>query len=248
MTAPSRNPADRDLVLDHILSVVPGLERDAATAALRQAKADHWSSVARLAAHFRTHQHALTQLGDEAPAPLIRLAHTLHTAGHRGVAAPRCADCGRLTNKLVSPGPHGRICGACKTRRHHAPCARCGQRRRIYARRTEGGICGPCYNADPDRQEQCGHCGRSATPVRRLADGSPRCGRCAPKPHHRCARCGRHAPAARHGADGPICYSCYRSPSRRCGRCGLIRPIAQRVTDTSPDVCVHCWQPPTRNA
>ncbi len=244
MTTPTGNAGDRERVLDHLLSAVPGLDRDAAAAALRQARADHWSSLARLAAHLRDHPHALAQLDSQAPAPLVRLAHALHSAGHRGVAAPCCADCGRLTDKLVSPGPGGRICGTCKTRRHHASCARCGQQRRIYARRGDGGICGPCYTAEPARKEPCGQCGRSAAPVRRLADGSPRCGRCAPKPHHPCSRCGRTAPAARLGKGGPICYSCYRSPSRPCGRCGLIRPVAQRATDTSPDVCIHCWHRP----
>jgi hypothetical protein len=155
-------PRRPERVLNHLLSAVPGLGRDAAAAALRQAKADHWSSLARLAADFRDRPHALAQWDFQAP--LVRLAHALRSAGYRGVAAPRCADCGRLTDKLVILGPAGRICGTCKSRRHHAPCVRCGQRRRIYARRADGGICGLCYTADPARKEPCGQCGKACRP------------------------------------------------------------------------------------
>jgi hypothetical protein len=178
MTAPTKNSADRDLVLAHIRSVVPGLERDAAAAALRQAKADHWSSFARLAAHFRTHPNALTQLDDQAPAPLIRLAHTLHAAARGDVAAPRCADCGRLTDKARQSGTGGRICGTCNARRQHAPCARCGQRRRIYARRSDGGICGPCYNADTSGTSWTGPSPSGRNRADSAAGWRRRCGAC----------------------------------------------------------------------
>src|SRR5206468_3289161 len=125
MSAPTKNPEDRERVLDHLLSAVPGLDRDAAVAALRQAKADHWSSLARLAAEFRDRPHALTQLDSQASAPLVRLAHALHSAGHRGVPhrAARTAGGSPTSSSVQDPAAGSAVPAGPAATTHRASAA-----------------------------------------------------------------------------------------------------------------------------
>ena len=106
------------------------------------------------------------------PLALVRLAHALIEAGHLTVAAPACAGCGKTTADLRRKTASGRVCGTCAARDSKGTCARCGQAKRIYARRPEGGICSACYDKDKQVVTECSGCGRMRDPQDRQAGDS----------------------------------------------------------------------------
>jgi hypothetical protein len=103
---------------------------------------------------------------------LVRLAHALIEAGYLTVAVPACSGCGKVTADLRRKTASGRVCGTCAARDSKGTCARCGQARRIYARRPEGGICSACYDKDEQVVTECSGCGRMRRAATRLPDGS----------------------------------------------------------------------------
>jgi len=119
------------------------------------------------------------------------LAHALTDAGYQTVAAPACAGCGRITADLRRKTASGRVCGTCAARDSKGTCARCGQARRIYARRPEGGICSACYDKDEQVVTECSGCGWKRRAATRMPDGSARCQFCATRPVRTCSACGQ---------------------------------------------------------
>jgi hypothetical protein len=233
----------RDRLVARLLTAVPGLDGSAAAAVLSSIGGAHGASLRRLDSYLDTHVDALASPAADCPAALVRLAHALIDAGHTGIAAPRCARCGRPRPDLGRRDADGRrICDTCAAARRVGPCARCGVARRLQARRDEGVICHACYNKDPQAMRECGQCGQRRTPVARAADGSPRCQRCHTRPLHTCASCGARRPASAFTSTGPVCAACYRAPTRSCGRCGQRRPIARRANGDAPDLCYGCYQ------
>jgi hypothetical protein len=116
------------------------------------------------------------------PLALVRLVHALMDAGYQAVVAPACAGCGRITIDLRRNTASGRICGTCAARDSKGTCTRCGQAKRIYARRPEGGICSACYDKDERVVTECSGCGRMRRAAARMPDGSARCQFCATRP------------------------------------------------------------------
>jgi hypothetical protein len=138
--------------------------------------------------------------------------------------------------------PAGRSCRRCYINMNKKPCARCGQARKIVARRNEGGICHVCYRTDPQVVEECAGCGRVKRPAVRRPDGTALCESCWRPPVRTCSSCGVERPASL-GTGGAYCNTCYRrlhQPRRTCGRCGLARPIAVKATAGSPGLCYNC--------
>jgi hypothetical protein len=103
------------------------------------------------------------------PLALVRLAHALIETGYQTVAAPACTGCGRITIDLRRKTASGRICGTCAARDSKGTCARCGQAKRIYARRPEGGICSAYYDKDEQVVTECSGCGRKRRAATRPA-------------------------------------------------------------------------------
>jgi hypothetical protein len=242
VTGPVKRAGDRDLVVARLIASLPALQTATALEMLRLAKADHWRSLRELADHLSARPDALSAPATDAPVALLRLCQVLHAAGHADVTDPACAGCGRSGLRLIHPSPNGRLCGTCKSRHHHGVCPRCGRHARLVARRSEGVICGSCYDRDPARRETCDVCGEQCIPESRTSDGAARCGRCHPKPAHRCIACGMSAPAATLTAEGATCYRCYQRPRRRCGRCGRVRAVKLAATVDGPDLCDSCYR------
>lgn len=176
------------------------------------------------------------------PLALVRLAHALLDAGYQAVAAPACAGCGRITIDLRRKTASGRVCGTCAARDAKETCARCGQPKRIYARRPEGGTCSACYDKDEHVVTECNGCGRKRRAATRMPDGSARCQFCTTRPARTCSACGQQRTVAGTTDAGPVCASCYQAPQRPCGRCGRTRKVARRATASAPDLCYSCYQ------
>jgi hypothetical protein len=229
-------------VVASLAACVPELNEHAALGILAAAGADRGRSLRELDDCLREHPRALAVTPAGYPLALVRVAHALIEAGHRTVTAPACAGCATVTIDLRRLTPAGRVCGACAARRSTGECARCGQVRRISARRPEGGICAACYDRDEQVIEDCSGCGRRRRPAVRLPDGSARCQTCASRPARTCSGCGEQRTAAKITGAGPVCASCYQQPRRPCGRCGRLRKIARRATAGSPDLCDSCYK------
>jgi hypothetical protein len=233
----------RAAVTAALRATLPALSDDDISPALAIAKADKGIPLNELAMHLSACPNALTSGDPRCPWAVVRLAHTLHAAGHTAVVRPGCAGCGKVGD-LPRSGPAGRICQMCAVRANLAACARCGREStRIAARRGEGGICYSCYRTDTEVIEQCGRCGRGRMPVTRLDDGTALCKLCWTPPVRRCDLCGRDLPATINGPDEVVCEDCYRrhrQPRRRCGHCGRVRPVAKRAAGGAPDLCNAC--------
>ena len=231
-----------------LTAALPGLDAEAASAVLQQARADRGVALRELDEHLAARPDALTSGDPRCPAVIVRLAQALAAVGHAGAKPPGCADCGRTGIELPRSGPDGRICQACAARSpgKKRPCARCGTIARISARRDEGGICYSCYRKDPQVTEECAGCGRLRMPVTRRPDGQPLCEACWTPPAHTCTACGRAGRAHSLGPDGALCHSCYwrlAQPRRTCGKCGRHQQITRRATADSPDLCSSCAVP-----
>lgn len=236
-------------VIGTLTSALPGLDAEAAAAALEKASADRGIPMRELDEHLAARPDALTSGDPHCPAVIVRLAQVLAAVGHAGARPPGCAGCGRTGIELARSGPDGRICQACAARDpgKKKPCARCGTVARIMARRDEGGICYSCYRKDPQVTQVCAECGRLRMPVTRRPDGQPLCEACWRPPAHVCTACGRTGSAKSAGPDGALCPTCYRrlaQPRRTCGKCGRNQPITRRATGDSPDLCWNCATPP----
>jgi hypothetical protein len=225
----------RERVIACLVAALPGLNVQSAGDVLAAAKVAHGRALRELDAHLREHPDALVTTPAEYPLALARLAHALIQAGHRSVAAPACAACGKTTLDLRRKTASGRVCAACAARRSTGTCARCGEVKRINARRDEGGICSACYAKDGQVLEDCSGCGRRRRPAARMPDGSARCQFCAARPARTCSACGDQRTVATITDAGPVCASCYQQPQRPCGRCGRLRKIARRATAVSPN-------------
>jgi len=232
----------RARVAARLATCVPGLDAQATPGILAAASADRGRSLRELEDCLLEHPDALAVTPAHYPLALVRVAHALIEAGHQAVAVPACAACGTVTTDLRGLTDSGRECAACAARRSTGTCARCGQIRRINARRPEGGICSACYARDEQVLEDCSGCGRRRRPAGRLPDGRARCQFCASRPARTCSACGQQRTVAKITDTGPVCASCYQQPQRPCGRCGRLRKIAKRATEASPDLCYSCYQ------
>lgn len=235
-------------ITNALTTALPGLDTEAASAALQQAQADHGIVLRELDEHLAVHPDALTSGDPRCPAVIVRLTRALLAAGHADATPPGCSDCRRIGIALPRNGPAGRICQACAARspRNKKPCARCGRTARIFARRDEGGICYSCYRKDPQVVEECAGCGRLRMPVTRRPDGQPLCEACWTPPAHTCTACGNVGRAQSLGPAGALCTTCYRrlaQPRRTCGNCGRHQQIVRRATADSPDLCWNCATP-----
>lgn len=232
-------------VVGRIITTVPELTEADAVAALGQAKAFAGKPFRELDEYLVAHPDALTSGDPHSPLSLVRLAYVLAEAGHDGVKPPTCSRCERATPKLPSVKPEGRVCGNCAANDHRDQCARCGQVKRMYARRPEGRICGNCLSKDPQATEPCSQCGKVRRAARRLPDGTGLCQTCAPKPLHTCVSCGRRARANTITEAGAICVRCYNQAHKgQCDRCGRSRRISQRAKDGKPALCDSCYRRP----
>lgn len=236
--------ADQEAVRAYLLAAVPGLDHDGAARLLERAAAAGAGSVRQIAAHLAGHPDPLRTHRQDIPPGLIRLAWRLHADGHDWVIPPRCAGCGKITAALNSLSPAGRICVTCKARARRTQCGRCGRTAAPAARRSDGLICGTCYDREPSRLQPCGQCGQPARIAGRASDGTPLCPRCQPRPRYACHSCGRARPAAALTREGPVCHGCYRSPKRPCGGCRQVRPVKKRAGPGSPDLCSACYRGP----
>jgi hypothetical protein len=72
------------------------------------------------------------------------------------------------------------------------------------------------------------------------------CGRCrAHQLAEVCSSCGRLRVVVGRGSNGEaLCFACVPGPARPCGRCGRVLPMAQRATDSKPDICNNCFRLP----
>jgi hypothetical protein len=229
-------------VIARLAATVPGLDSKTARDVLVAAKAGEARALRELDALFREHPGALAVTPAEFPLALVRVTHALIEAGYRPPAVPACAGCGKITPDLRRRIASGRACATCAASRSTGTCARCGQVKRINARRDEGGICSACYAKDEQVLEDCSGCGRRRRPAARMPDGSARCQFCATRPLRTCCACGKLCTVAGTTDAGPVCASCYQQPQRPCGRCGRPRKIAKRATADSPDLCYGCYQ------
>ena len=143
-----------------LAACVPELDGHAAHGILTAASADRGRSLRELEDCLREHFDALAVTPARYPLALVLIAHALIEAGHQAVTAPACAGCGTATTDLRRLTAAGRVCSACAARRSRGECARCGQVRRINARRPEGGICSACYARDEQVLEDCSGCDR----------------------------------------------------------------------------------------
>ncbi len=143
MTAASLDDEPLDRVAACLISSVPGLDDGAVRDVLAAAGAGHGRALREIDALLKEYPGALVTTPAAYPLVLFRLAHALIAAGCLTVAAPACAGCGRITADLRRKTASGRVCGTCAARDSKGTCARCGQARRIYARRPEGGSARP---------------------------------------------------------------------------------------------------------
>ncbi|MEU0099959.1 XRE family transcriptional regulator [Streptomyces sp. NPDC006267] len=210
-------------------------------AVAEEARAWRGANAFRLVRYLSDRPDALIRPGNDCPTCVVRLLAALTAAGHGDkVALVACGDCGRTKPLPTENGPEGRLCSRCAGQRAKKPCARCGNVASIYARRPEGGICGPCRNKEPDAKEECAACHRMMLRYRRLPDGSNLCQTCAPKNTQTCCRCGRLRRVNALTSEGPVCGTCYSSPPRLCGVCGHVVPINSRADGARPDTCYRC--------
>jgi len=238
------NPDDesRDRVTACLISSASGLDDGAARDVLATAGAGHGRALREMDSLLAEHPRALVTTPASYPMALVRLAHALIEAGYLTIAAPACAGCGKVTADLRHKTASGRVCGTCAARDSKGTCARCGQAKRIYARRPEGGICSACYDKDEQVVTECSGCGRMRRAAARIPDGSARCQFCTTRPVRTCSACGQQRTVAGSTDAGPVCASCYQAPQRPCGRCGRTRKIARRATASTPDLCYSCYQ------
>ena len=201
------NPGDesRDRVTVCLISSVPGLEDGAVRDVLVAAGAGHGRALREMDSLLEEHPGALVMTPASYPLALVRLAHALIEAGYLTVAVPACAGCGKITADLRRKTASGRVCGACAARDSKGTCARCGQAKRIYARRPEGGICSACYDKDEQVVTECSGCGRMRRAAARMPDGSARCQFCATRPVRTCSACGQQRTVAGTTDAGPVC-------------------------------------------
>jgi hypothetical protein len=225
-----------------LIASVPGLDIEAARSTLATARVEQGRALREIDALLKEHPGALMASPAAYPLALVRLAHALMDGGYQAVVAPACAGCGRITIDLRRNTASGRICGTCAARDSKGTCARCGQAKRIHARRPEGGICSACYDKDEEVVTECSGCGRRRRAATRMPDGSARCQFCTTRPARTCSACGQQRTVAGTTDAGPVCASCYQAPQRPCGHCGRTRKIARRATESTPDLCYSCYQ------
>jgi hypothetical protein len=242
VTAASAGEESRDRVAARLINSVPGLGDGAVRGVLATARAEHGRALREIDALLKEHPEALVTTPAAYPLVLVRLAHALIAAGYLTVTPPACTGCGRITADLRRKTATGRVCGTCAARDSKGTYARCGQARRIYARRPEGGICSACYDKDEQVVTECSGCGRMRRAAARMPDGSARCQFCAMCPVRTCSACGQQRTVAGTIDKGSVCASCYQAPQRPCGRCGRTRKIAKRATASTPDLCYGCYQ------
>ncbi len=242
MTTADPDGGSRARVISCLITSVPGLDTAAAQRVLATARTDHGRALREVDALLKEHPNALVTTPATYPLALVRLGHALIEAGYQTVAAPACAGCGKITIDLRRKTTSGCVCGACAARGSTGTCARCGQVRRINARRPEGGICSACYDKDEQVVTECGGCGRTRRAAARMPDGSARCQFCATRAARTCSACGQQRTVAGTTGAGPVCASCYQAPQRPCGRCGQTRKIARRATASTPDLCYSCYK------
>jgi len=194
VTVASPDDESRDRVTACLISSVPGLDDEAAHDVLAAARAEHGRALREIDALLKEHPEALVTTPAAYPLVLVRLAHSLTDAGYLTVTPPACTGCGKITTDLQRKAASGRVCGTCAARDSKGTCARCGQARRIYARRPEGGICSACYDKDEQVVTECSGCGRirrAAAPDARRQRPLPVL-RHAPGPHVRGLRPAAH--------------------------------------------------------
>jgi len=237
------NPDDesRDRVTACLISSVPGLDDGAARDVLATAGAGHGRALHEIDALLKEHPGALVTTPTAYPLVLVRLAHALIDAGYLAVTPPACAGCGKITADLRRRTASGRVCGTCAARDSKGTCARCGQAKRIYARRPEGGICSACYDKDEQVVTECSGCGRTRKIARRATASTPDvCYSCYQGASATCSVCGETRPCQRVSSGSPICRSCRTRPPRPCFRCGRNRPV-QAEWPAGP-VCSGCYE------
>ena len=217
MTTANLDDESRDRVTACLISSVLGLGDGAARDVLAAARTGHGRALREIDALLKEHPGALVTTPASYPPALVRLAHALIEARYLTVAAPACTSCGKITADLRRRTASGRVCGTCAARDSKGTCARCGQAKRIYARRPEGGICSACYDKDEQVVTECSGCGRMRRTATRMPDGTARCQFCATRPVRTCSACGQQRTVAGSTDAGPVCASCYQAPQRPCG-------------------------------
>ncbi len=230
----------RSRLLEHLRGHIGQATDEYLTQLLKNSHA--WSPQgARVLDEYLTeHPDALNSPDAHCPRVLVRLAATMHSAGHQ-VVRPSCARCGESGLELPRLAPEGRCCEWCLTRERLTTCARCGLAGYPTARRLEGTICRRCYN--DEKSEDCAGCGKQRPPSTRDEQGRSLCWACNPRPERVCSRCGTLA-QAKVGKRGEYlcqrCYQRYQHPRRPCGICGVESIIVIRGRGEGEDRCRRC--------
>jgi hypothetical protein len=123
----------------------------------------------------------------------------------------------------------------------NGPCVRCGKRRALEYRSTDGPLCRSCYRAR--WIGVCVACGkeRRCTPSR-AHDGQLLCGSCWPRKRACCARCHRERRILTTWPIGPVCSTCYawiRRHPATCARCDKERVLIAR-DKSGAGICPAC--------
>lgn len=195
--------------------------------------------------HLKAHPDAFNAPDAHCPRVLVRLAASMHAAGHQ-VVRPRCARCGELGLELPRLADEGRCCEWCLTRERLTVCVRCGLPGFPTAKRAEGSICRRCYNEE--KVEYCARCGKQRPPSTRDAHGRALCWACNPRPDRVCSGCGQLARAKVGKRGDYLCQRCYQRhqhPKRPCGICGVESIIVVRGRGDGEDRCRRCRVAPT---
>jgi hypothetical protein len=134
--------------------------------------------------------------------------------------AQPCGRCGTIREPATRDSQGRPLCAHCLVTdpANHETCTRCGRRRPVQVRTSDGPLCGACV---PRVVLTCAICGRTAACVVSKATGKPWCLACTQRWIH-CAGCGQVARLRGGTIDEPLCSLCTRpdDPWRSCPGCG----------------------------
>ncbi|MFI5634711.1 hypothetical protein ACIA8E_36255 [Streptomyces sp. NPDC051664] len=233
-----------DTLIDHVQTVASQLNRAAAEAAII-ATANHDGWRTRLLRSLEAAPDWSTSADSRLPLPVQRLLRHLKEAGAE-VALPRCATCGRASQKRGLPRllPDGtRNCDTCGSYRDAQPCARCGNLRPVTARDEDGGpLCLRCYRHHIARRITCCRCGR-VSHTAGLTDDGPVCNTCAASLYTKeCHRCGNAKNVRTRLAGQPICGACFLALAQNpalCPACSQTKVLAFH-NGSGQQICSVC--------
>jgi hypothetical protein len=151
----------RARLFDHLRDQIGAATDEHLTQMLKDSYAWSPQGARVLDEHLKTHPDAFTAPDPHCPRVLVRLAASMHAAGHN-VVRLCCAKCGQVAVDLPRVADEGRCCEWCLTRERIKLCARCGLPGFPTAKRAEGIICRRCYN--DEKVEDCAGCGKQRPP------------------------------------------------------------------------------------